>query len=66
METEVNKNYGGKIIARIETDARGNKTVKDYFGKTLGRYDAQSDTTREYYGHVVARGDAVGMLIHDR
>ena len=66
METEVIKNYGGKIIARIETDAHGNKTVKDYFGKTLGRYDAQSDTTRDYYGHVGARGDAVGMLIHDR
>ena len=59
--------YHGKVIAFISTDNNGNKVIKDFHSKILGRYDKQSDTTRDFYGRFVARGDALTMLIpHDK
>lgn len=61
--TELIKDFGGKVIAKIETDSQGNKLVKDFYGKVLGRYDVRTNTTKDFYGKVLARGDAVGILI---
>ncbi len=55
--------YHGKTIAFIATDNYGNKVIKDFHARVLGRYDKQSDTTRDFYGRFVARGDALTMLI---
>lgn len=57
------KDFSGRILARIETDSRGNKTVRNFNNWILGRYDAQSNTTRDFYGRIVARGDACSLLI---
>ena len=42
--------YHGKVIAFISTDNNGNKVIKDFHSRILGRYDKQSDTTRDFYG----------------
>ncbi len=63
METTIVRDFYGKIIGKIETDERGNKTIRNFYGWILGRYDAATDTTRDFYGTIVAKGDASGMLI---
>lgn len=63
MEEKI-RDFNGRIIGRIETDDRGNKTVRDFYGKILGKYDEASNTTRDFYGAIVSRGDASTMLIN--
>ena len=64
METTLVRDFYGRIIGKIETDDRGNKTIRNFYGWILGRYDAATDTTRDFYGRIVAKGDASGMLIN--
>ena len=62
--TQIIRNFGGKIVGKIETDHKGNKIVRDFYGKIIGRYDKRNDVTRDFYGRIVARGDNCGMLIN--
>jgi len=62
MKTTI-KDWAGKVIGFIETDERsGNKIVRDFYGKILGKYDKQYDVTRDFYGRIVAKGDQSSML----
>ena len=63
MNERIIRSFGGKIIAKIESDDNGNRTVKDFYGKVLGTYDAKQNVTKDFYGRIVAQGDASGMLI---
>lgn len=58
------KDWQGRIIGIIDTDTvTGNKIIKDFSGKILGKYDKRSNTTRDFYGRVVAKGDNLSMLL---
>ena len=57
------RDFYGKIIARIETKPNGDKVLTDFYGKIHGRYDAQRNYTLDYYGKIIAQGDALTMLI---
>jgi hypothetical protein len=57
------KEFSGKITGYIEIDEKGNKTVRDFYGRILGYYKAQYDTTTDFYGRIVARGDIAAALI---
>ena len=61
--TQIIRDFGGKILGKIETDQLGNKIVRDFYGKIIGRYDKRNDVTRDFYGRIVSRGDNCGMLI---
>ncbi len=63
MNEQIIRDFQGKIIARIEVKANGDKIVRDFGGKRLGTYDAAAGVTRDFFGKIVARGDAVSMLI---
>ncbi len=60
---QVIRKIGGQIVARIETCSNGDKIVRDFGGKILGRYDKAQNVTREFGGRVVARGECLGLLI---
>lgn len=60
--TQVIRDSAGKVLLKIETDAIGNKTVRDFYGRLVGRYDKRNDVTRDFYGRIVARGDSCGMF----
>lgn len=62
--TETIRDSVGRIIGYIDTDSSGNKTVKAFGGKILGYYDKYSNTTRQFGGRVIARGDCVGLLFN--
>ncbi len=64
MDTTIIRDVYGRIIGKIETDSNGNKTIRNFYGVILGRYDARTNTTRDFYGRVVANGDASTMLIN--
>lgn len=58
------KDWRGKIIGFIDTDTTtGNKVVRDFYGKMLGRYNKKLDITQDFYGRQVAKGDRLMMFI---
>ena len=59
------RDFSGKIISWVEKQPNGDIIVRDFYVRIQGRYDKNSDTTRDFYGRVIARGDAHGMLIDD-
>lgn len=61
--TQIIRDFGGKILGKIETDHVGNKIVRDFYGRILGRYDKRNDVTRDFHGKIIARGDNCGLLI---
>lgn len=63
MNKQIIKDWRGKIIGYIETDHQGNKVVRDFYRKVLGRYDKRADVTRDFYGRIIARGDQCGLLL---
>ena len=60
---EVIRAFNGKIIGSIETDTKGNKIIRDFYGKILGRYNKEQNVTRDFYGKIIARGDQSAMLL---
>ena len=66
MATQIIKDPQGRIIAKVETFSSGDKTIHDKYGRILGRYDKRSDTTRDHFGRVVARGECLTLLIGNR
>lgn len=62
--TETIRDFYNKIIGYIETDERGNQVVKDFYRRILGRYDKASNTTRDFYGKIIAKGNQVSSLIY--
>ena len=63
-KTDIIRDFYGKIIGYIITDAEGNKTAKDFYRRILGYYDKSSNTTKDFYRRVVAKGDALVGLIY--
>lgn len=57
------RDFNGRIVGYIETDAQGNKVIRDFYKVILGRYDKKNNVTRDFYGRIVARGDASASLI---
>ena len=61
------KDWRGKIIGFIDTDTvTGNKIVRDFYGKILGKYNKRLDITQDFYGRLVARGDKSMLLISNK
>ena len=63
MARETIKAFSGRIIGYIDTKPNGDKQVSSWTGKILGYYIKSQDVTRDFYGRIVARGDASGMLL---
>lgn len=64
MKQEVIKDWTGKIIGYIETDYKGNKIVRDFYRKVIGRYDKYHNVTRDFYGKTIAKGDQCSLLFN--
>lgn len=65
MAEELIRDFGGRIIARIETRPNGDKIVRDFGGTIQGRYDSAQDVTRDFGGKIIARGECLSLLIKD-
>ena len=57
------RDFYGKIIGSIETQSNGDRIVRDFYGKILGYYRSSRNVTTDFYGKIIAQGDATGMLL---
>ncbi len=60
---EAIKDWSGKIMGFVESDASGNKVLRDFHGRILGKYNSRLDITQDFHGRQVARGDALLTLL---
>ena len=58
------REFSGKIIGFLESDAKGNQQVRDFSLKILGFYDKTNDVTRDFYGKIITRGNTVIGLLY--
>ena len=59
------REFGGKIIGWVETDAEGNQEVRNFYGVVISRYDARLKVTRDFYGKILTQGNtAMGQLFN--
>lgn len=63
MAKQYIKDFHGRIIGSLEELSNGDIIVKDFHGRLKGKYRKADNTTRDFYGRVIARGNQVGMLI---
>ena len=63
MDRQVIKAFSGKILGYIYIDPQGNKVVKDFYQRILGYYKKNNNITTDFYGRIIARGDASASLI---
>ncbi len=63
MKKEPIKDWTGKILGFMETDSRGNKILRDFYGNILGKYDKGLNVTRDFYGRQVGKGDILLTLL---
>ena len=57
------REFSGRVIGYIDEDSSGNKTVRAFSGQILGYYDASSDTTKNFAGQILYRGDMASALL---
>lgn len=58
------REWNGKIIGWVETDSiTGDKIIRDFYGRILGKYDKKFNVTRDFYGRVLYKGDQSGLLL---
>ena len=58
------REFSGKILGWLETDAAGNQQVRTFSGRIIGRYDKQLDCTRDFYGKIITKGNTVSGLLY--
>ena len=64
MQETIIRDFQGRIIGKIIEFPNGDKEVRDFYGVILGKYDKFTNTTRDFYGRVIAQGDCCGMLLN--
>lgn len=57
------KDWQGKVLGFVETESNGNKTLRDFYGRILGKYDKGRDVTCDFYGRQVGKGDLLMTLL---
>lgn len=61
------KDWAGKVLGWVETDNRGNQTVRNFGGRVLAYYRADRDVTTDWAGKVVSRGNtAISHIYTDK
>ena len=58
------RNFHQKIIGSLETLPNGDVIVRDFYQRILGKYQKSDNTTRDFYGRIVARGNQASMLLN--
>ena len=60
---ETIRDFGGRIIGYLEHESNGDITARSFGGQILGRYTARDDTTRDFYGRILYRGNMAAALL---
>ena len=57
------RTFDGKIVAKVETRSNGDKVTRSFDGKILSKYDKATNTTRDFNGRIIGRGDCSTMVV---
>lgn len=60
------KDFYGRILGYIQTESDGRQKAFDYKGRLLGTYYPDRNTTNDFYGRVMFKGNAISSLIPAR
>lgn len=60
--TEIRK-FSGEVIGFIYVSSNGDKKVTDFSGRILGYYKSSSNTTTDFSGRILFRGDMASALL---
>lgn len=63
MAKEAIKDWQGKILGWVETESNGNKILRDFPGRILGKYNRALNITQDFYGRKVGNGDILLTLL---
>ena len=66
MDTRIPvKSWNGVIKGWIIEKPNGDKVITDFSGAIKGRYWASDDTTRDFGGRIVYRGDMLTSMLNN-
>lgn len=60
---ETIREFSGMIVGYLDHESNGDITVRTFTGKILGRYERSSDTTKDFYGKILYRGNMAPALL---
>ena len=60
---ETIRDYAGMIVGYLDHESNGDIVARGYNQMILGRYDKASDTTRNYAGRIIWRGNMAAALL---
>ena len=60
---ETIRDYAGLIIGYLDHESNGDIVVRNFSGKNLGHYEASTDTTKDFYGRILYRGNMAPALL---
>ncbi len=63
MYRETIREFNGSIVGHLEHESNGDITVKNFYGKILGRYEKSQDVTKDFYGKILYRGNMAAALL---
>ncbi len=60
---ETIRDFAGSIIGYLDHESNGDINVRSFTGKNLGHYEASTDTTKDFYGRILYRGNMAAALL---
>lgn len=60
---ETIRDFAGSIIGYLDHESNGDIYARSFTGKNLGHYEASSDTTKDFYGRILYRGNMAPALL---
>ena len=63
MQRQNIKDFYGRILGYIQIENDGRQKAFDWKGRLLGTYYPDRNTTNDFYGRVVFKGNAIASLI---
>lgn len=60
---ETIREFSGRIVGYLDHESNGDITVKNFSGTILGKYEARSDSTKDFYGKILYYGNMAPALL---
>jgi len=60
---ETIREFSGSVIGYLDHESNGDIIVHSWSGKNLGMYEAKTDTTKDFAGRILYRGNMAPALL---
>ena len=66
INRETVRDVHGRVIGYVDTLPNGDKEIRDSRNRYIGKYDRHMNTTKDYAGRTLYRGDQSSMLFNNK